>query len=63
MAALEKEFCAVEQSDPNNDLSDFGTVLGGDESFTFGELIDDQPAALMILTDSSTVVIAPPPQH
>jgi hypothetical protein len=62
MATLEKEL-AVQQSYPNDDLSDFGTVLGSDDSFTFGELIDEQPAAWMILTDSSTVVIAPQQQH
>jgi hypothetical protein len=43
----------------DDDLSDFGTVLGGDESFTFGEFIDEHPDTEMILTDSSTVVIAP----
>jgi hypothetical protein len=53
----------MNQPNFNDDFSDFGTVLGGDESFTFGELIDEQPATEMILTDSSTVAIASQQQH
>jgi hypothetical protein len=52
----------MNQPSISEDFSDFGTVLGGDESFTFGELIDEQPATEMILTDSSTVVILPQQQ-
>jgi hypothetical protein len=38
----------------NEDLSDFGTVRSDEESFVFGEIIDDQPFVESILTDSST---------
>jgi len=53
----------MNQPNFNDDFSDFGSVLAGDESFTFGELIDEQPATEMILTDSSTVVIVPQQRH
>jgi hypothetical protein len=36
------------------DLSDFGTVRSDEESFVFGEIIDDQPIVESILTDSTT---------
>jgi hypothetical protein len=36
------------------DLSDFGTLISEEQSFVFGEIIDDQPIVESILTDSST---------
>jgi hypothetical protein len=38
----------------SEDLSDFGTIQSDEESFVFGEIIDDQPIVDSIFTDSST---------
>jgi hypothetical protein len=38
----------------SQDLSDFGTILSDEESFVFGEIVDDQPIVDSIFTDSST---------